>query len=123
MFKAKTLEKGVFRQVISHYYFQISGKKIINDLGTSKASLVAYIYGPDDIPEAVLKRLLALLPQARKNTQDRIKRKIEKLEKFAKSFEETEKSDANQLKALILQKQKGKRIAKEEDEFDLKDRL
>lgn len=118
MSKPKSFETQTFRSIITRYY--LKPDDAASDLGISPATIHDYYYGQRQPPQAVLIRLLNLLPELTEQSCKNVQKKIEKLEYFKTVLKDFGKSAETQLNAMIKQNKKGRKIPKELEEFDLK---
>lgn len=114
------MDRNIFHQILTHYNRQPSSIEVAKKFGVQPSTLHHWIYSKEVVPRKALQQLHELVPKLKTNLVSRIDRKIEKLEQYKKDLENKVISDQNQLQALILQYDKGKKIKREDEEFDLK---
>lgn len=114
------LQKKQIQAFLAHYYFKKTySKSAASDLGLTVSAIVGWFIRDDPIPRRAIIKLKNLHPALRDRKLAHIQRKIDKMEAFKLDTIEKAKTFDLQLNAILLDLEKGKKIPKELEEFDL----
>jgi hypothetical protein len=114
------LQKQQIHRFLIHYYRFYSSKIAAADLGITNTSIMSWFSRPDPIPKRAIIKLKNLHPALRDRKLANIQKKIDKMEAWKLETIEQAKTFDLQLNAILADLEKGKKIPKELEDFDLR---